>query len=77
MGSREFARLRTGIGRKEGAREITNYVLGKFDAGENELLEKVLDRAAGQVECWLDAGIGKAMSQFNGVVGSKNEEKKK
>jgi PTH1 family peptidyl-tRNA hydrolase len=77
LGSREFARLRTGIGRKEGAREITNYVLGKFDAGENELLEKVLDRAAGQVECWLDAGIGKAMSQFNGVVGSKNEEKKK
>jgi PTH1 family peptidyl-tRNA hydrolase len=77
LGSREFARLRIGIGRKDDAREITNYVLEKFDPSENGLLEKVLERAAGQIDCWLDAGLQKAMSQFNGVVDSKNEEKKK
>jgi PTH1 family peptidyl-tRNA hydrolase len=77
LATREFARLRIGIGRADGAREITDYVLGKFDSAGNELLGKVLERAAGQVECWLDAGIEKAMSQFNGVVDSKNEEKKK
>jgi PTH1 family peptidyl-tRNA hydrolase len=77
LASREFARLRIGIGRKNGAREITNYVLGKFDSAENAVLEKVLDRASGQIECWLDGGIENAMSQFNGVVDSKNEEKKK
>jgi PTH1 family peptidyl-tRNA hydrolase len=77
LASREFARLRIGIGRKDGSREITNYVLGKFDSTENDLLEKVLERAADQVETWLDAGIEKATSQFNGVVDSKNEEKKK
>ena len=76
LASREFARLRIGIGRKDGAREITNYVLGKFDSSENELLEKVLDRAANQIETWLEAGIEKAMSQFNGVVDSTNEKKK-
>jgi PTH1 family peptidyl-tRNA hydrolase len=76
LASREFARLRIGIGRKDGSREITNYVLGKFDSSENELLKKVLERAVGQVECWLDAGIEKAMSQFNGVVDSENEKKK-
>ena len=76
LASREFARLRIGIGRKDGAREITDYVLGKFDPAENALLEKVLDRAADQVECWLDAGIEKAMNQFNGVVDSTNEEEK-
>ena len=76
LASREFARLRIGIGRKDGAREITNYVLGKFDSAENKLLEKVLERAADQIECWLDAGIEKAMSQFNGVVDSTNEKKK-
>src|SRR5476651_489694 len=59
LGSREFARLRIGIGRKDGAREITNYVLGKFDPTESELLQKVLSRAAGQVECWLDDGLPK------------------
>jgi hypothetical protein len=31
-----------------------------------DLLEKVLERAADQIECWLDDGIEKAMSQFNG-----------
>ena len=39
-------------------------------------LDKVLDVASDQVETWLDAGIQKAMSQFNGVVdGSDNERK--
>jgi PTH1 family peptidyl-tRNA hydrolase len=76
LGSREFARLRIGIGRKDGAREITNYVLGKFDPAENELLKKVLERASDQIETWLEAGIEKAMSQFNGVADSTNEKKK-
>ncbi len=72
LGSREFARLRIGIGRKDGARQITNYVLGKFEPAEQELLAKILERAANQVECWLAAGLQKAMSQFNGVIDSKN-----
>jgi PTH1 family peptidyl-tRNA hydrolase len=76
LASREFARLRIGIGRKDGSREITNYVLGKFDSSEGELLKKVLDRASDQIESWLEAGIEKAMSQFNGVVDSTNEKKK-
>jgi peptidyl-tRNA hydrolase, PTH1 family len=67
LASREFARLKIGIGRKDNLREITDYVLGRFEPGENELLEKVLDRAARQVETWLDAGIEKAM-QLNGNV---------
>jgi peptidyl-tRNA hydrolase, PTH1 family len=67
VGSREFARLKIGIGRKDNVREITGHVLGRFDSAEGELLKKVLDRAAGQVETWLDAGIEKAM-QWNGNV---------
>jgi PTH1 family peptidyl-tRNA hydrolase len=75
LGSREFARLRIGIGRRDGAREITNFVLGKFEKDENTVLEKVLERAADQIECWLDAGLQKAMSQFNGTI-SPTENKK-
>jgi len=48
-------------------------VLGKFSADENALLEKVLERAAGQLECWLNAGLQKAMNQFNGAVSPTNE----
>jgi PTH1 family peptidyl-tRNA hydrolase len=75
LGTREFARLRIGIGRRDGSREITNFVLGKFEAAETAVLEKVLERAANQIECWLDAGLQKAMSQFNGTI-SPTENKK-
>jgi len=67
LASREYARLRIGIGRKDESRQITGHVLGQFSAVENALLEKVLNRAAGQAEIWLDAGIDKAM-QLNGKV---------
>lgn len=68
LASREFARLRIGIGRKDSVRQIAGYVLGKFDVAEREMLEKVLKRASDQIECWLDEGLPKAMSLFNGKV---------
>ena len=77
LGSRQFARLRIGIGRRNGAREITDFVLGKFDRAETATVEKILARASDQIECWMDEGIEKAMSLFNGVVDSKTEETKK
>ena len=76
LATRAFARLRLGIGRKDGTREITDYVLDRFDAAEAALMEKVLVRAADQAECWLADGIEMAMNRFNGVVDSANEEKK-
>jgi len=75
LGSREYARLRIGIGRQSEARQITGHVLGKFSAAEEALLGKVLERAAGQMECWLSAGLQKAMNQFNGAISPTNEEK--
>ena len=75
VGSRDYARVRIGIGRKDESRQITGHVLGKFSPDESGLLEKVLERAGGQLECWLTAGIQKAMSQFNGAISPKNEEK--
>lgn len=68
VGSREFARLKVGIGRKDGRREITGHVLGKFSTDETGLLEKVLQRAADQAESWVAEGIEKAMNRFNGAI---------
>ena len=69
VGSREFARLKVGIGRTvDGQREITGHVLGKFSAPENKLLEKVLHRSALQAECWVNEGLEKAMNRFNGAI---------
>lgn len=77
LGSREYGRLRIGIGRKDGAREITGHVLGRLNASEMAVMEKVLARAADQLECWLAHGLQKAMSQFNGIVDDPANERQK
>ena len=76
LGSREYARLRVGIGRQDGQRQITGHVLGRFNSTEAPLLDKVLAVASEQAATWLEAGIQKAMSQFNGVVNGPDEERK-
>jgi peptidyl-tRNA hydrolase, PTH1 family len=69
LATREYPRLRLGIGRRAGDdRQITDYVLGRFTAGEREIVEEALERASRQVECWWSTGIKKAMNQFNGAV---------
>jgi len=76
LGTREYARLRIGIGRQSSAREITGHVLSRFSSTESALIDKVLTRAADQAECWLRAGIQKAMSQYNGPVNGPTTEGK-
>jgi peptidyl-tRNA hydrolase, PTH1 family len=69
LGSREYARLRMGIGRqRQEVREITGHVLGKFGSAEAATLELMLDRAAKQAERWIEAGLQRAMNEFNGAV---------
>lgn len=78
IGTRCFARLKIGIGRTEqGVREITGHVLGKFTAAEKPLVEKVLDRAARQAECWMSEGVQVAMNKFNGAIIAPVEKEKK
>jgi PTH1 family peptidyl-tRNA hydrolase len=69
LGTRQYARQRIGIGRRsEGLREITDYVLGRFEASEAGLLKQVLERACDQLEAWVMQGPAKAMNEFNGVI---------
>ena len=76
LGSREFARLRLGIGRAaDGRREITDYVLAPFARNELPMVGQVLTRAAQQIECWLIDGIAKAMNRFNGAATLPGQEK--
>jgi PTH1 family peptidyl-tRNA hydrolase len=76
LGSNVYARLRLGIGRAVGAREITGHVLGRFDQGEADLLEAVLERACDQVECWIAHGARTAMNDFNGTLERSHDEGK-
>lgn len=68
LGTRAYARLRLGIGRQAGQREITGHVLGAFSPGEWRQFELVLEHAVAAVECWLTDGVQTAMNQFNRAV---------
>jgi PTH1 family peptidyl-tRNA hydrolase len=74
LGIRDYPRLRVGIGRHAGAREISGHVLGRFDSTEMSVADKVLGFAADQAELWLVDGIQKAMNKFNGVVADSETE---
>jgi PTH1 family peptidyl-tRNA hydrolase len=76
LGTKEFPRLRVGIGRRGSERQITGHVLGRFSRSEAEVLDLVLARAADQAECWVREGIQKAMNQFNGTVACPDNEGK-
>lgn len=75
LGTAAFPRLRIGIGRQPGAREITDHVLGQFSPEEWQRLQPVLNRAADQVECWLDHGLQLAMNRYNGWAESPSERR--
>jgi PTH1 family peptidyl-tRNA hydrolase len=71
LGTRDYPRQRIGIGRTDaGLREITGHVLSDFSRTESGLLEKVLQRAGDQIECWLARGVQPAMNLYNGVITS-------
>jgi peptidyl-tRNA hydrolase, PTH1 family len=66
FGDRSFPRLRIGIGRDglSGA-DLTDYVLGEFEALEKPVLEKVLARASNACTDWAAKGIVAAMNCYN------------
>jgi PTH1 family peptidyl-tRNA hydrolase len=69
LGTRGYARQRIGIGRDDpAARQIAGYVLSPFRPAEREMLEKVLQKAGDQIECWLSDGVTQAMNRFNGLI---------
>lgn len=63
--TKEFPRLRLGIGAAVDDSTVIDHVLGKFSAKEEEDLEKVLAIASDGVNCALSEGLDQAMNQFN------------
>ena len=65
LDSRDFPRLRVGIGRPPGRMDPVDYVLGDFTPEERPVIEEAYERAIAAVECWLREGIVAAMNKYN------------
>ncbi len=65
LGTRDFPRLRVGIGRPPGRMEPKAYVLQDFGAAERETMAEVYGRVLAAVEAVIQEGIKEAMNRFN------------
>jgi len=66
LGTAEFARLRIGVRPADGLeKDLTPFVLGKFEPPEGKLLEQALASVVEAGELWLSRGLNAAMNRFN------------
>lgn len=66
LGTRDFPRLRIGIGRPPGRMDPAAYVLQDFSKDEVKLLSDVLDHAADAALEFVVKGLNASMNKFNG-----------
>lgn len=65
LGSRDFYRLRVGIGHPGSSRDVTNYVLGKASGDDSQLIENAIDDALHELPLILDGEWQKAMNHLH------------
>jgi PTH1 family peptidyl-tRNA hydrolase len=63
LGDDAWCRLRIGIGEAVGI--PSHYVLSRFDAEEERIMEQARQRGADAVECWIENGPELTMTRFN------------
>lgn len=68
LGTKDFPRLRLGIGRPPGRMEAKDYVLQNFSKEDAKLLPDVLSRAADAALEFVMKGLNAAMNKYNGDI---------
>jgi PTH1 family peptidyl-tRNA hydrolase len=63
LGTKDFPRLRIGIGRPPGRMNPSDYVLQNFSRDEMKVLSEIVDRAADAALTFVVDGLNKAMNK--------------
>ena len=71
---RDFPRLRIGVDRGHPDWDLSDRVLSKFPAGERNIVDRAITRAADAVETFVSDGIHVAMNRFNAAEDQSTEE---
>ena len=69
LGSREYLRVRFGIGRPPGRQDPADFVLKRFSGAERKELEFAVDLAADAAEALLHDGLEAAQNRFHALSG--------
>jgi PTH1 family peptidyl-tRNA hydrolase len=70
LGTKDFPRLRLGIGRPPGRMQAKDYVLQNFSKDEQKLLPDILSRGVEASLEFVMNGLNMAMNKFNGSIES-------
>jgi PTH1 family peptidyl-tRNA hydrolase len=65
LGSIDYARLRIGVGRGDGRRDLADHVTARFEPDEHEAIAAAVARAADAVESWVADGLDQTMNRYN------------
>jgi len=65
LNTKEFSRLKIGIGRPSKDRDMVDYVLLNFTKSQLNVINESVQRTVGCCEVWIKESIAKAMSKFN------------
>jgi peptidyl-tRNA hydrolase, PTH1 family len=68
LGTQAFPRMRVGVGRGNGERDLSNHVLGRFDGAERDTVSAAVLRAAEASEMFIADGIERVMNAFNAAT---------
>jgi PTH1 family peptidyl-tRNA hydrolase len=65
LGTREYPRLRVGVGRAPGGVDLADWVLSPLPEEDEDRIVGLLPELTRAVEVWLDEGTEAAMNRFN------------
>ena len=69
IGTKDYLRVRFGIGRPPGRQDPADFVLKRFSAGERKELEFAVDLAADAAEALLHDGLEPTQNRFHALSG--------
>ena len=74
FGSEDFPRLRVGVGSDKMPKDdLTQFVLGHFESGEQKPLNEILEKAVSVCGVWLEQGFEPALNELSKLQSVKQE----
>ena len=65
LGTQDFPRIKVGVGAKPPRMDLADYVLSRFGAGEQKLMDEAFGEAAEAAVMMMTDGAERAMNHFN------------
>jgi len=67
LNTKQFARLRIGIGTEFAKRDMVDFVLSRFSRNEQKQLKEIISTGSDAVQSFVSNGIDKTMTTFNSL----------